>query len=326
MAASTGVTAAKVARGAARTQRRAFLLLILANALWAGTYSAAKIALVYLSPVQLNALRLSLAALLLSPVLLRGWRRIPRDRRTLLALGSAVLLGWILNKLFEYFGLALSTASDVALLISTESLFTAMLSWLLLRERVTRMGIAALALGLAGAYLVVERGLAPHLGGSGAEGARIAGDLLVVLSLLLEAGYTVRGKAALGAVSPLLFTSVTITVSLAFWLPAGAMAVSQSGWPHLPLAGWLAVLYMAGIATALAYWLWFRALAVLDASAAAPTLFVQPLLGAALAVWLVHDTLTWATVAGGALIALSLLLVIRSARAAPAETLGEATP
>ena len=318
--AGAGASASRAAR------RRAFATLALGNALWAGTYTAGKIALGALSPVELNAIRFSLAALLLSPVLIRGWRRIPRDRATLGALALAVLLGWVLNKIFEYSGLALSTASDVALLIATESLFTALLSWTVLRERVTRAGVVALVVGLAGAYLIVARGLLPNLGGR-VGAARIAGDLLVVFSLLIEAGYTIRGKAVLNRVPPLLFTAATITGSLLVWIPAGAAAVAVSGLPHISLEHGLAILYMAAVATVAAYYLWFRGLSVLDASAAAPTLFIQPLLGAAIAILLLHDTITWATIAGAALIGLSLLLVVRGERRAhPAEELGEATP
>ncbi len=301
------------------------LLLVIANTFWAGTYTAGKIALRELSPVELNALRFSLAALILSPALLRGWRSIPRDRATLLTLGQLVILGWVLNKTLEYVGLNLSTASDTALLISTESLFTALLSWMVLRERVRPIGVASLIVGLCGAYLIVERGLLPSLGGPSGAG-RVIGDVLIVLSLLVEAVYTVRGKTTLSRVSPLLFTSATITGSLIFWLPAGAVNVIHSGWPELSLAGWLGVLYMAAIATALCYWLWFRGLRSIDGSAAAPTLFIQPLAGAALAVLLLHEQLTWATLSGGALIAVSLALVVWSGRR-PAEIVAsESTP
>lgn len=310
---ATGVVAAE--RASQRARVVAFATLVLANALWAGTYTAGKIALRELSPITLNALRFLIAAVVLSPVLIRQLRQIPRDRRSLLVLAQLVLLGFVLNKVFEYFGLALSTASDVALLIATESLFTALLSWTLLREPVTRTGLAALGVGLAGVYLIVERGFIPNLGGSGGS-ARIIGDLLVVLALLMEAGYTVRGKQTLTRLPPLLFTSTTIAGSLIFWVPAGAVAVIHSGLPQLSVAGWLAVLYMALIATVAGYWLWFRALNVVDASAAAPTLFIQPLLGAALAIWLLHDSLTWATLLGGACIVMSLLLVMRKSRAA----------
>jgi drug/metabolite transporter (DMT)-like permease len=325
MATTTGERASATRIGAGATARRAVLLLVAANVLWAGTYTAGKIALRELSPVELNALRFALAALILSPALLRGWRRIPRDRATLMTLAQLVVLGWVLNKTLEYVGLSLSTASDTALLISTESLFTALLSWLLLRERVRPTGVASLIVGLLGAYLIVERGLLLSLGGAGGAG-RIVGDVLIVCSLLVEAVYTVRGKSTLVRVPPLLFTSATITGSLIFWLPAGAINVMRDGWPQVSLAGWLGVLYMAAIATALCYWLWFRGLRSVDGSAAAPTLFIQPLVGTVLAVLLLHDELSWATLAGGGLIGVSLVLVIWSSRR-PAEIVAsEATP
>ena len=78
-----------------------------------------------------------------------------------------------------------------------------------------------------------------------------------------------------------------------------------------PLSSWLAIVYMAAFATVAGYWAWFRSLTVLDASTAAPFLFIQPLLGAALGVALLGETLTWATVAGGALIVTSLALIAR---------------
>ncbi|MGZ3666115.1 MAG: DMT family transporter [Ktedonobacterales bacterium] len=307
------------------SRRIAFLTLVLANALWAGTYTAGKVALDRLSPVELNALRFTLASLMLSPVLIRGWRQISLDRRSLFSLARLVLLGFVLNKIFEYVGLALSTASDVALLIATESLFTAMLSWTLLRERVSRLGVAALLVGLAGAYLIVARGFVPQLA-PGHSDTRILGDVLVVLSLLIEAGYSVLGKSAVTTVPPLLFTAVSITGSLFVWIPAGLISVAHSSWPHMTPNTWLAVLYMAAIATVTGYWLWFRGLRVLDGSIAAPTLFIQPLLGSALAIWLLHDTVTWATLLGGVLIGVSLLLVMRGTRRSPSEPSQPAHP
>jgi drug/metabolite transporter (DMT)-like permease len=230
----------------------------------------------------------------------------------------------VLNKALEYIGLSLSTASDVALLIATESIFTGLLSWIFLRERVTRTGVAALGIGLLGVYLIVERGLVPNLGEG--NNSRIVGDVLVVFSLLLEAGYTVRGKTTLTTLPPLLFTALTITGSLFFWIPAGAVAVASNGLPHVSLGGWLSVFYLAAITTVLGYWLWFHALRVTDASAAAPTLFIQPLLGAALAIVILHDVLTLATVIGAACIVASLLLVVRGSRRESLTVLNESAP
>lgn len=304
--------------GGSRTTRTAALgWLALSNTLFAGSYVAGKVALTHLSPIELNAARFGLAALLLAPVLWRGRRLLAgqlADRRSRWALARLVLLGFVLNKAFEYAGLSLSTAADVALLIATESLFTAVLSWLVLRERITRAGMAALLVGLAGVYLVIERGIVPNLGGPHG-GERILGDLLVVMALVFESAYTVGGKASLERLPPLLLTGVSIAGSLVVWLPAGALAVARGGWPAVTPGEWLAVIYMAVGVTVIGYWAWFRGLTAVDASLAAPFLFIQPLLGAALAVLLLHEALTWATVAGAALIAASLALVAHALRA-----------
>lgn len=317
-------TSGRTARPAAGSRRSAFGALVLANVLWAGTYAIGKIALVEIPPIELNAIRFLVASLLLVPVLIYYRKQIPRDGRTLFLLLQLTLLGFVLNKALEYIGLSLSTASDVALLIATESIFTGLLSWIFLRERVTRTGVAALTIGLLGVYLIVERGLVPNFGSG--NNARVLGDVLTVLSLLLEAGYTVRGKTTLTTLPPLLFTALTITGSLLFWAPAGIIAVAHTGLPHVSFGGWLAVFYLAAITTVVSYWLWFRGLSMVDASAAAPILFIQPLLGAALAIALLHDALTAATLLGAGCIVVSLLLVMRGGRRQPLSVLDESVP
>jgi O-acetylserine/cysteine efflux transporter len=93
------------------------------------------------------------------------------------------------------------------------------------------------------------------------------------------------------------------------------------------LAGWLCILYMAVGSSVLGYWLWFHALGQVDASVAAPTLFVQPLVGAALGVVILHDTLNWATLVGAGLICVSLFLVILgNARQSASIVVNESTP
>jgi len=292
-------------------RRHAIFLLAFANILWAGTYATGKIVLGTLSFVQLNALRFSIATVVLGPVLLNGrsilWRELSH-RESFRELARLVFLGFVLNKAFEYAGLSLSTAVDVALLIATESIFTAALSWMLLEEPATRSGIAALVIGLAGAYLIVARGLVPDLAGPSGV-ARIAGDLMVVLALIFEAFYTVGGKASLERVPALLLTSISVAGSLVVWIPAGVVATIGSGIPDMSVNAWLALTYMAVCGTVLGYWTWFRGLSVIDASIAAPFLFIQPLLGAALGVILLGESLTWATIVGAILILSSLTIV-----------------
>ncbi len=291
----------------------AWFFLILANVLWATSYAAAKFALRDLSVTMMLALRLGLSALLMLPFLLWHYRNTLPTRRDLFQLALLSLVSFVVNKLLEFGGLALSTASDVALLVSAEAVFTAALSWLWLREPIRRGTVFALLLGFGGVYLVVGQGLLPTFTAANGGFGRIIGDLLVVLGLLCEATATVGGKSMLIKHSPLLVTAATIVGSMFVWGPIAGWEVLHSGWPHLDPLSWFAVVWLAVITTVIAYFAWFYGLSKIPSSIAASTLFIQPLLGTLLAILLLGEHLTLFTVAGGLLIISSVTVLSRQA-------------
>ena len=296
-----------VARLCAR-QTSSWLLLILSNVLFASGYIAAKFLLQDLSVIIALALRIGIAAVILLPLLVAKRNALHLTRRDLPQLAHLILAGFVLNNLFEYGGLALTTASDVALLITSESIFTALLSYWLLREPFKRVTGMALALGSFGMYLIVEQGLVPNLPRGGGT-LRILGDLLVMVGLISESYYTVRGKALLTKHPALLVTAVSLIGSLVFWVPVASWQVLSSGWHPLNLASWLALGWLAVMSTALAYLAWFQGLTKIEGSKAASVLFLQPLVGTFLAVVLLHERLTVMTIVGGILIVLSVYLI-----------------
>ena len=195
-------------------------------------------------------------------------------------------------------------------MFGSESIFTAALSWLVLRERFKPLSGVALLLGFIGVYLIVERSLVPNIPAGGSV-LRIVGDLMVVLALTLEAFYTVRGKALLVKHPPLLITAATIVGSIIFWIPFAGGDILIEGWHPLGLAAWLGIGWLALMSTVIAYFAWLKGLARVDGSAAASALFVQPLLGTLLAIALLHDQLFPTTVVGGILIVVSVYLISR---------------
>src|SRR5712692_2204896 len=116
-----------------------WFLLMLANALWAVSYVAAKIALLDTSVNIMLALRMGISALVLLPLLIARRKELKLTRQAVPQLLILALVGFVINKLLEFGGLALTTASDVALLITSETVFTAAFSWALLGERFKRL-------------------------------------------------------------------------------------------------------------------------------------------------------------------------------------------
>ncbi len=259
----------------------------------------------------LNALRMTIAALILLPLLFARRKDLHLTCKDIPQLALLALVGFVINKMLEYGGLALTTASDVALLISSESIFTALFSWLLLRERFRWLTLLALLVGLCGVYLIVERSLVPSIPAGGGA-TRLLGDLLVILALIFESFYTIRGKALLDRHPPLLVTAAAIVGSTIFWLPMAGVSILTSGWPALNWQAWLGVLWLALMSTVVAYLAMFQALKHATGTAAATALFIQPLLGTLLAVVLLGDQLVPTTLIGGLLILLSVYLIART--------------
>lgn len=289
------------------TRGTALWLAVLANALWSGSYVAGKVAQQHVSTIELNFARFLIAALFLAPIvwlqrdkLRLGWR----DWLLVTALG----LTEVLNKFYQFYGLTLTSASDAALLIVSESIFIALLAWLILRERLTPSTAASLAVGFLGVYIVVEGGLvSPRLSGA-------FGDLLILLAIFVESFYTIIGKDLLRRHDPMLITALALLINFGVWTPAAAWDVASHGWPVLTPASWAAILYLGIAATVISYSLWFVLLRHVDAAIAAPTLFIQPFLGTVIAALLLRERPSPATLAGGALIMAGVCLGMQARR------------
>ncbi|HUY53708.1 MAG TPA: DMT family transporter [Candidatus Nanopelagicaceae bacterium] len=305
-------------------RRRALLILAGANCLWAGSYVTGKAALATWPFASVNMLRFTIAAAVLFPYLWRRRHLLPRGRGDQLRLAAMCALGFIGNKAFEYWGLSLSTATDMALLIAAEALVTVLLSILFLGERIRRWETAGLLVGGFGVYLVVVGGLR-WPGGFG--GGQALGNLLILVSLVLEAAFTVVGKTVVSRYPPFLVTAAIVTGSLVAWWPAGLAALAVRGWPQITWGVVVGGLYLGLVTTVIGYWAWFYGLQRVMPGAMAPLLFIQPLVGTALAVLIRSERPGLATLVGGGLVLAGVSLVVSQrhpAEAAPVAGAGSA--
>lgn len=300
-------------------RRRALLILAGANCLWAGSYVTGKAALATWPFASVNMLRFTIAAAVLFPYLWRQRHLLPRGRGDQLRLAAMCGLGFIGNKAFEYWGLSLSTATDMALLIAAEALVTVLLSILFLGERIRRWETAGLLVGGFGVYLVVVGGLRLP---TGFGGGQALGNLLILVSLVLEAAFTVVGKTVVSRYPPFLVTAAIVTGSLVAWWPAGLAALAVRGWPPLTWGVVVGGLYLGLVTTVIGYWAWFYGLQRVMPGAMAPLLFIQPL-----AVLIRSERPGLATLIGGGLVLAGVSLVVSQrhpAEAAPVAGAGSA--
>ncbi len=134
------------------------LLALVSAALFGASTPASKLLLGELEPFQLAGLLYLGAALAMAPTVPLQRRRHVRpprlDRRNRLRLGGAILFGGVIGPVLLLFGLGLSLAGSVSLLLNLEMVATAVLGVLLFREHLGRGGWAGvIGVVIAGAIL-----------------------------------------------------------------------------------------------------------------------------------------------------------------------------
>ena len=280
---------------------RIWTLLLLAQAMWAGSYVAMKVAGEAMPVGAVVVFRYGLATfayLFLIPFV--GLPKLAKRDWVLVAFLG--LINFTLTPTLQVESLRWTRAADVSLLIGLEPILTVVLAGLILRERVNPRIAGAMVLGLAGVWILSN----PSAGGDEAASNRLWGNMLFLGSLLCEATVTISGGRLAKLYSPL----PTIAAMKAFGLIAAVIlygpTVAATSPGDYGIPAWTSLIYLALLPSLFAYSAWYWAIGRVPVSQIAPTLYAQPFVGAFLGWLLLGETLGPRTWAGGALILAAL--------------------
>ncbi len=289
-----------------------YIVLVVANLVYATSYVVTRQAITDVPPATLAFVRLAVGALVLLPFTrITGARATPMSRSDRWAIFWMGIIGFAAAAALSHWGIALSTASTAALLITSEPVSLILLSPLVLGERLTRREEIGAALTVVGATLVVVNG-AP--GASAEFLPHWRGDALLLLSGVAYASYSLFGRRVLSRHPALPVTTWSILWGAVAMIPLAAFEWAGGLRPRLTPSAVLAILYLAVVITALGYAVWNYALERVEAPRAAVFLNVQPLAGALLGVWWLGEALTPFMIAGGALILAGLHVAVQGRR------------
>jgi len=309
-------------------RRHAVAALIAAGLLWGTTVPLTKLALQWLSPGWLTAMRFGLAAaVLLAALLITGRRRgrgsaWPTAQKTALrrAFTPAVLvagaLGYGGSVMVQNAGITRTSVTHAALLIGAVPVLVAIIAAVWHRTVARPVAWFGFAVSLGGVGLVTA--------GGGGGGATAAGDGLVLVSLLLSATVTVAQARLLTGRDPVAVTAVQFLGAALGSLP---VAVITEGVPAAPVGfGALAAVIALALAGTLApFTLFAFGQTRVSAEVAGAFLNLEPLVGAIAGTVVFGDPAGLAQIAGGmailagiALSSLPLLAGRRMARRAAA--------
>lgn len=275
-------------------RRSGHLLALTAILIWGSTFVVTKVLLSHLGPTQILFVRFAAAGLCLLPWT-RGFFRW-RGRRVEGLWFGAGLFGITAYYLAENTALALASAGEVGLLVSTIPLWTAALVWAGGRERrpTGRWFLGALT-ALAGIVLIV----APQL----SQGRSWLGSGAALGAALAFVGYT-----ALVRRIPAEVPAETTLARMFLWgaLLAAPLLGGDEPWPNLKL--WFtaelggALVFLVGAASVGAYAAWNRALASLGPVVTNTYIYTVPVVNTGLAVLVLGEPWTWITGLGCLLI------------------------
>ena len=291
-----------------------YVILLAANLVFATGYAVSRIVLADVGPATLG-----LARVLIGGAPLLAWaawhgRSAPRRRWTVgdrVRVAFMGVVGFALAFALGNWGLAHSTASNAALLITVEPTTLLVLAPLLLGERLSGRETLGAVLTLLGAVVVVvdgvpglTRSLMPHW----------RGDLLLILSGVAYAAYSLLGQGVLTR-----HPVARVTAHSVVWGAVSIAPLAAHEWHAGPPPAWTATavvgtLYLGVVITALGYAVWNWCLERVGAARVAAFVNVQPLAGALLGVWWLHEPLTPFLVGGGLLIVAGLHLTVKPGR------------
>ena len=280
--------------------------------IWGSNFVAMKFALRDFTPFQLGAARYLFAAL---PLLLLV--RPPR-------------LHWkwvVLYGLFQgvgQFGFLFTaikvgmTASLASVLMQTQVFFTAIFSYLLLREAASRqlqIGLLLAALGLA---CFSMNYLAPASASSSAT--TVLGFVLNLCSAAMWAASNIVARKAQQAspgfdpLSFVIWSSVVPVLPFIVMTTAFDDPAVRGQWADASITSWLSVAYLGWIATVAAYGMWTGLLKRHPANRVAPFSLGVPVVGLAAGVLVLGETITAWQWAGIALVVAALACVMFGGR------------
>jgi drug/metabolite transporter (DMT)-like permease len=247
-------------------KRRDIIDLVLLAALWGASFLFTRMAAPAFGAFALAEVRVAVASLVLLPLLgLRGGlgelRREPARFALLGAVNTAIPF-----TLFAWAALSI-TAGLASILNATAPLFTALVAWVWLRDRLTALQWLGMTIGFGGVLWLAMSKASFSFGGTG-------GAILAALAATLSYGISASvAKRFFVGVRPLAVAAGSQTAAALWLLPFAAFA-----WPTNPPSprDWAAAIALGVLCTGFAYILYFRLIARVGPAMAMTVTFLIP--------------------------------------------------
>jgi drug/metabolite transporter (DMT)-like permease len=257
-----------------------------------------------LHPLQINFLRFLIGGLILLPFAISNIKAAgtkPSAKDIWAMAGLGILLVPISMTLFQ-FSIFYTKASITAVLISCNAIFTAPLSYLLLKEKMDKYIILSLVSGLAGIIIIA-------LPNSSLSTNDLIGIGLGIASSITFSLFSVLGKKIISKVGGLMLNTMAFIFGSLAMIPI-LLLLNVPLFNSLNQFSLFYILYIGIVVTALAYILMFKGFAVLPMNAGSLVFFGKPVFAGILSYILLKETFSINFLFGSMLIMVGILFIV----------------
>lgn len=260
----------------------------------------------YVAPMAMVAASLAVTALLsLVPLLWQKAERVdPRDVRKLI--GAALLVG-VARKVFIMFGLSMTSPIDGSIIDTIVPVLVLLISVALGIDRFTRLKVAGLVLGMAGAVAVVLSGVSASHAHS-----HLLGNVLIFLCACATSLYMVWFKEVVSKYRVTTVLRWVYCIAALVALPFGLDGIIHADYYHIARHALFPVLFILFVPTYVPNLMLNYALKFVKPTVTSIYTYLQPVLAIAMSVMMGLDKLHLDTVLFGLVIFAGVGLVLRS--------------
>jgi drug/metabolite transporter (DMT)-like permease len=277
----------------------------------AAQWTAAKIGLGAVPPLELSTMRFAIASALLVAICLLTRTPLPLRRWRPVAVASA--FGFVGFNALAFLGLRLTPASDSVLIVPTAIPVATALLATLIRERLTSQRMLGFAVASCGAAVVIAGG--QQIGGE-ISTTRLLGDLLELGSAVCWAACLTISALVVRTEGVLGFVTMASLLGTAMLFPLGFLEHGYRDVATWSGESWVAVAILGILSTVVAFLIFFWAVRRFGPSRGALISYVAPVAGLFIAFAVLGERPSPVQLAGAVVILVGVRLVTRNAPAA----------
>ncbi len=267
--------------------------LITVTVIWGGGFVASDMALESLRPFQIMAIRFLLASVLMGAASIRELKGIDfKEIRAGILMGIALFVGFA----FQIVGLQYTTPSKNAFLTALNVVMVPFIAFVILKKKISMKSILGAVMAIVGVGLLsLEKNLSLGIG----DGLTLICAVGFAFQIFFTSEFVKKYRAVV-----LNFVQMLTAVLLSF----ASLFLFQETEFHITTKGWLSVVYLGVVSTALCYLLQTASQKYVDETKAAIILSMESVFGTMFSILILHEQVTVRMICGCVIILAAVIV------------------